>query len=91
MAGLFVENINRRIYPELVKTLENNYIMGQDNYPRDMAPTQKLLVNYKPMEKSSGATSDGITFTTNGRPRTLQDKSKIPCFRRGVIRKLLHR
>ena len=44
--------------------------MGQDNYPRDMASVQKLWVNDNPMENSSGATIDGITFATNGKPRT---------------------
>ena len=66
---LFIDNFNRRIYSELVKTHENDYLVGQDNYPRGMATAQKLLINYKPMENSSGATSDGISFVTNGGPR----------------------
>ena len=74
---LFIDNSNRRIYSELVKTLENDYIMGQDNYPRDMATAMKLLVNYKPMAKSSVSTSDGITFVTNRRPRTQKEKPRV--------------
>ena len=77
---LFIDNSNRRIYSELVKTLENDYSMGQDNYPRDTATAQKLLVKYKPTANSSGDTSNGITFATNGRPRTQKDKLKITCF-----------
>ena len=42
---LYIENSNRRIYYELLNTLKNDYIMGQDNYPRDMATSQKLLLN----------------------------------------------
>ena len=34
---LFIDNSNKRIYSELVKTLENDYLMGQDNYPRYLA------------------------------------------------------
>ena len=71
---LFIENSNRRIYSALAKTLENDYCMGKGNYPREMSTTQKLLVNYKHMENPSGATSDGITFATDGRPRTQKDK-----------------
>ena len=58
--------------------------MGQKNYQRDVATTQKLLINYKPMSNSSGATSDGITFATDGRPSTWKDKSNIACFQCGV-------
>ena len=47
LAVIFIENISRRIYYELVKTIENDYLMGQDNYPRYMVTIQKLLVNYK--------------------------------------------
>ena len=71
---LFIDNSNRRIYSELVKTLENDYSMGQDNYPRDIATALKLLVNYKPMAKPSVSTSDGITFATGGRPMTQKEK-----------------
>ena len=46
-----------------------------------MATIKKLLVNYKPMEKSSGVTSYRITLVTNVIPRTHNDKSKITCFR----------
>ena len=62
---LFIDNDNRRIYSELENTLENDYLMGQDKYPRDMETTHKQLINYKPTVKSSGATSDRITFTTD--------------------------
>ena len=34
--------------------------------------------------KASGATSDGIVFVVDGRPRSQKDKSKITCFRCGV-------
>ena len=37
MAVLFIDNSNSRIYSELLKTLENDYLMGQDKYPRDIA------------------------------------------------------
>ena len=57
-----------------MKNLENGYLMGKYNYPRDVATTQKIMVNYKPMEKSNGAISDGIIFATNGRPRTKKNK-----------------
>ena len=80
LSVLFIENSNRRIYSEIVKTLDNDYLMGQDNYPRDLATVQKLLVNYKPMEKSSDTTSYWITFANYGRPRNQKDKSNIMCF-----------
>ena len=37
LAVLFIDNSNKMIYYELVKTLEDDYLMGQDKYPRDMA------------------------------------------------------
>ena len=80
LAVLFIDNSNRIIYSGLLKILENDHLMGQDKYPRDMTTTQKLLVNYKPMAKSSGTTSDRITFTTNGRPRNQKEKPNITCF-----------
>ena len=45
-----------------MKTLGKNYLVGNGNYPRDMAITHNLLVNYKTTTKSSGTTSDRITF-----------------------------
>ena len=39
-----IDNLNIRIYSELLKTLESNYLMGQDKYLRDIFTTQKLLV-----------------------------------------------
>ena len=80
LAVIFVDNTNRRIYSELVKNLENDYIMSQNNYQRDMATSKKLLVNYKRMENSSGANIDGTTLVTDGRPRNHKDKSNITCF-----------
>ena len=80
LAFLFIDNYNRRIYSEIVKTLKNDYLMGQENYPMYMAITNNLLVNCKQMEKSSGDTSDRITFMTNVRPRTHREKSQINCF-----------
>ena len=77
---IFIKNDNRRIYSELVKTHENDYLMGQDNYPRDTATAQKLLVKYKPTANSSGDTSNGITFATDVRPRNQKEKLKTTCF-----------
>ena len=72
---LFIENANRRIYSNVLKTLENNYLMGQDNYKMCMATSQKILINYKPMPKASGDTGDGITFLNDGIPRSKKHKS----------------
>ena len=52
MKVLFMDNANRIIFSELVKTLEKNYLMGKYNYPSDMTITQKLMVNYEPIEIS---------------------------------------
>ena len=49
-----------------------------------MSTAHKLLVNYKPMKSSSGATSDEIILKTDGRPRNQKDKSNITCFSCGV-------
>ena len=77
---LFIDNFNSRIYSEIVNTLENDYLVGRGNYPRDMATAHKIQVNYNPMAMSGGATSDRITFATGGRPRTQKEKSRITCF-----------
>ena len=45
LAFLFIDNSIRRIYSDLVKTLENDYLMGQDKYTRDMVTAQNHLVN----------------------------------------------
>ena len=39
LAVLFIESANRRMYYDRVKTLENDSLMGKDNYPMDMATT----------------------------------------------------
>ena len=39
LAIIFIDNSNMRIYSELVKTLDNAHLMGQEKYPRDMATT----------------------------------------------------
>ena len=54
--------------------------MAQYNYPRDISPAQKLLVNYNPIAISSSGNSDRILFAANGIPRVQKDKSKITCF-----------
>ena len=77
---LSIANDNRRVYSDISKTLTNDYIMAQYNYPRDISPAQKLLVNYNPIAISSSGTSDRILFAANGIPRVQKDKSKITCF-----------
>ena len=74
MEVLFIENTNRRVYSELLKNLTNDYLLVQDNYSRGVYTVHKMLVNYKPMGKSTGTTSDGIKFMANGRPRFHKDK-----------------
>ena len=44
LAVLFIENKNRKVYSELVKTLEDDYLMGKEKYTRDMATPNNLLV-----------------------------------------------
>ena len=80
MAFLFIKNANRRLYSETLKTLKNDYLMGQDNYPRDMNTSQKLLANYNIMEKTSGTTRYEIKFSSNVRPRPQKKKYIITCF-----------
>ena len=53
-----------------MKFLENNFLTRKENYPRYMSTVQKQLVNYKPMENFSGATSYGIMFANNENQRT---------------------
>ena len=36
---------DRRFYGNLVEDMGNNYAMGQDNYPRTLPKTKKLLKN----------------------------------------------
>ena len=74
LAVLFIDNSNRIIYSEILNILENDYLMGQVKYPRYVATTQNLLVNYEPMAKVSDATNKGIPFMTYGRPRAHNDK-----------------
>ena len=87
---LFIDNSNRRLYAELVKTLAKKYLVGQDNYSWDMATAHKLLVKYKPMKKSSCATSDGIIYATNRRPRNQKNKIKDHVFSIQGLRTLLN-
>ena len=83
LAVLFIENANRRIYYETMKTLENDYLMGQEKYPRDMDTIHKLLVNYNPMVKSSGKTSNRIVFVTYRRPRNQKKNQRSRVFDAG--------
>ena len=38
---------DRRFYGNLVEDMGNNYAMGQDNYPRTLPKTKKLLKNWQ--------------------------------------------
>ena len=87
LSTLYMENSNRNHYGVINQKLENDYLVGQDNYPKDLSDAQKLLLNYKNDPKLSRSTTgnDGIAFAQQGQPGQQRepDKSRITCYRCG--------
>ena len=86
LSTLYMENSNRNHYGVINQKLENDYLVGQDNYPKDLADAQKLLLNYKNDPKLSRSTTgnDGIAFAQQGQSGQREpDKSRITCYRCG--------
>jgi hypothetical protein len=64
LSTLYMENSNQNHYGVINQKLENDYLVGQDNYPKDLSAAQKLLLNYKNDPKLSMSTTgnNGIAF-----------------------------
>jgi Zinc knuckle len=69
IAVMFMLGADRGRYGKLIVDLENQYLQGQDNYPRNLNAAYNLLLNYKQWERripQAGAPNDGVTFTNIG-------------------------
>jgi hypothetical protein len=83
-ATLYLDNANTARYGTLMKELENDFLKNQDNFPRNLVSTQKLLLNYKgagskPTPSKGPAGSDGgVMFAQQGgaKPKPTADAGK---------------
>ena len=65
LVAAFLLGSDRTRYGRLIENLKNDYLQGQDNYPKTVIPTYNLLTHWK--EKScnlmfGGSANDGVSF-----------------------------
>jgi hypothetical protein len=70
VAIAFISNADKTRYGRLIEDLHNNYLMGQDNYPRTLNQAYNLLVNWQQdprnMIQYGAGPNDGIVFAHRG-------------------------
>jgi hypothetical protein len=68
LAVAFLLGSGRSRYGRLIEDLENDYLQGQNNYPKTVTALYNLITNWKQDPRNSmrlhGASSDGVAFTT---------------------------
>jgi hypothetical protein len=95
LAVAFIMGADKRRYSGLIRDIENNYLTGDNKYPKNVTAAYNLLVKWKgDSTRPRYAASDGVAFTndggdgvalaTGGRPRN-KDVSKIECFNCGEM------
>ena len=79
-ANWFIIHSDRSPFGDLITGLQNNYLMGQDNYPKTLTDAYSRLVNWKlpTGNNQSGNTGAGISFNTIGEVK-VKWKAHITC------------
>ena len=82
----FTLGADRKRFGKLIEDLSNNYLLGNNNYPKTMISAYNLLQNWRRDPKNliqiNGPTNDGTVFvTTNGERNRSRDK--IVCYKCG--------
>ena len=99
-ANMFLLNADQGQYGELLITLQNDYLNGQNNYPRTLVEAYNRILYWKSPKlrftirtANNGVTfvhtgnNDEVTLTTAGRsqPRVKKSKEQIRCFKCGKL------
>jgi ribosomal protein S7 len=70
IAVAFINNADKTRYGRLLEDLRNNYLMGQDNYPKTLNSAYNLLVNWQQdpryMIHYGAGPNDGMVFAHQG-------------------------
>ena len=70
MATAYLLGADQSRYGRLIKSLENDYLQGKNNYPKNMTEAYNLLINWKQdprnLVKVMGAVKDEVSFSNNG-------------------------
>jgi hypothetical protein len=70
IAVVFINKADKTQYGRLVEDLWNNYLMGQDNYPKNLNQAYNLLVNWQQdpqnMVHYGAGPNDGVVFAHCG-------------------------
>lgn len=69
----FLKQSDQHRYSSLWSELENQYIRGQDQYPKDLTNACNLLLNYKAAPGRAGRAK--TTMTTATQPLFLSSKT----------------
>ena len=86
LSTLYMKNSNRSHYGVINQKLENDYLVGQDSYPKDLPDAQELLLNYKNDSKLWRSTTgnDGIAFAQHRQSQQKEfDKTRVTHYRCG--------
>eukprot|EP00978_Attheya_sp_CCMP212_P038031 scaffold184587_cov28-Attheya_sp.AAC.1 len=68
LAVAFIFNSDRNRFGRLLENLENDYLLGDDNYPKSLTSAYNLLTNFREDQRNMlrGSSNDGVSFNTNG-------------------------
>jgi hypothetical protein len=74
IAVAFISNADKTRYGRLLEDLRNNYLMGQDNYPKTLTGAYNLLVNWQQDPRNmihyGAGPNDGVVFAHQGDEET---------------------
>jgi Zinc knuckle len=89
LAIAFLNGADRNRYGKLLDRLQNDYLQGQDGYPKTLTGAYHLLTNWKAESQQNDTNiNDGISFTTSSAnlsssSRRMQRTNHITCYRCG--------
>eukprot|EP00978_Attheya_sp_CCMP212_P010678 scaffold25993_cov57-Attheya_sp.AAC.2 len=94
LAMSFLARSDRNWYGQKIEDLENDFLQGQDNYPKTVSTAYSLLINWKQEHHAHTmrvlkSNSDGVNFANvdienENEPETAlttKDTSRIKCYR----------
>ena len=73
-AILYLENSDNARFYNLIKGVENYYVLNKAEYPRTVTPVQSLLLNFQPnfnsyINSQSNGVSNQLMFAQHGKTR----------------------
>lgn len=84
LACLFLAGVDRERWKKVVDDLNNDFVLGKENYPKDVPDMRRLLENRRGGGNKNryDAVSDGVNL---GRSFVQKSLAKIKCFRCGKM------